>query len=112
MTIRGHAFLPRAAALLALAGLAAPAQEKAKPILHAQASPALEFLDSHLPDPGAALDGVRRFRATALRDLKESGVFRLLDPSGATPRPWAPGAAPGPASWCGSPPAPWRRASC
>lgn len=59
--------------------LAVPLRAEDKPAR----TPTLVLLASQLPGPGAQLDAVRRFKATALHDLKESGVFRLLDPNGA-----------------------------
>jgi TolB protein len=53
------------------------------PLWLAPVAPTLVFLTSQLPDPGAQRDAVRRFKAAALQDLKESGAFRLLDPAAA-----------------------------
>lgn len=71
------------AALLALAALPTPARADDKPGLLRPVAPTLVFLASQLPGPGAPLDAVRRFKATALNDLRESGAFRLLDPAAA-----------------------------
>jgi TolB protein len=59
------------------------AQAQDKPARRFPGNPTLVFLASQLPDPGTHLDAVRRFSTTALRDLKESGVFRLMDPASA-----------------------------
>jgi TolB protein len=63
------------ALVLVLGGPGVRSQEKPRSGLR----PTLVLLASGLPDAGASLDAVRRFTATALRDLKESGAFHLLD---------------------------------
>jgi TolB protein len=68
-------------ALLALAAQPSPARSDDKPGLLRPVAPTLVFLASQLPDAGAPLEAVRRFKATALNDLRESGAFRLLDPA-------------------------------
>jgi len=73
------------AAALALTALTATAQEEPPSRMRLPGTPTLVFLASQLPDAGSHLEAIRRFKTTALRDLKESGVFRLLDP-GSAPR--------------------------
>ncbi|MDR3669532.1 MAG: hypothetical protein P4L36_01735 [Holophaga sp.] len=65
---------------LALAPVSAKAQDRAaKPSL-LPAMPTLVFPSLSLPGNGHS-DDAREFRATALRDLRDSGAFHLMSPS-------------------------------
>jgi TolB protein len=67
--------------LLALAPMSASGQDKAaKPPLF-PAMPTLVFPSLALPGAAGHSDDAREFRATALRDLRDSGAFHLMSPA-------------------------------
>jgi TolB protein len=67
--------------VLALAPMSATAQDRAaKPPLF-PAMPTLVFPSLALPGANGHSDDAREFRATALRDLKDSGAFHLTSPA-------------------------------
>ena len=78
--------LPRAligefiALALSFTALGAQAQDRAAVARPSRALPTLTFPALSLSGPDARSDDAREFHATALRDLKDSGAFQLLNP--------------------------------
>ena len=77
----------------------------------ARPCPRWPSLPSGLLGRSPQADDAREFRATAARDLKDSGAFQLLSPAGRRPDPGLPtpssGPSRGPISCSGSYPIPW-----
>ena len=86
------------AAILGMIAVSSQAQDRAADRLPLRALPTLSFPSVTAQGTGDQTDVLRQFRGTALQDLKNSGVFRLLNPARAAVPTGLPDARPSPAA--------------